>query len=169
MDYAAPSSPSLAHIDFGALDTFRFADGGGFPKSYSEFVRTAGWARTFGLWLIYPPVLTGFADGRGRALRLTEQFRAIFRDGEEEDFDWMIAPDGNWLLAAQLQVFGWSENGDVVLWDTAQRGANGEFPVWESRGMNTLHLLGANLDEALPGLSERAGNQSIEPLGASKL
>ena len=55
--------PTLAHIDFALMDSYRFPDRQGFPDSYRAFIRHAGWARTFGLWLIYPPVLPGFADG----------------------------------------------------------------------------------------------------------
>lgn len=145
------------HIDLVALDSFRFADGGGFPASYRAFVQRAGWGRSFGLWLIYPPVLPGYADGwQGRSAHLTSRFRTAYEDGQVEDFDWMIEPDGTWPLAKSLEVFGWSENGDALLWDTAARHADGEFAVWESRSLNSLHLLGANLDEALPLIRDRA-------------
>ncbi|MFF0637980.1 hypothetical protein ACFYTS_36430 [Nocardia sp. NPDC004151] len=169
MSVPAPESPSFEHVDFEALDSFRFPDGGGYPRSYREFVRSCGWARTFGLWLIYPPVKPGFADGRARAANLTEHFHMVFRDGEEEEFDWMIEPDGSWDLAERLEVFGWSENGDLLLWDVASRKADEEFPVWESRGMNTLHLLGSSLDEALLELRERSEAQVIEPLRPARL
>ncbi|MGW0041301.1 hypothetical protein [Rhodococcus sp. NPDC003348] len=128
MSVPAPESPSFEHVDFEALDSFRFPDGGGYPQSYREFVRSCGWARTFGPWLIYPPVQPGFADGRARAANLTEHFHTVFRDGEEEEFDWMIEPDGSWDLAERLEVFGWSENGDLLLWDVASRNADEEFP-----------------------------------------
>ncbi|AQA25549.1 hypothetical protein BTZ20_0749 [Rhodococcus sp. MTM3W5.2] len=169
MSVPAPESPSFEHVDFEALDSFRFPDGGGYPQSYREFVRSCGWARTLGLWLIYPPVQPGFADGRARAANLTEHFHTVFRDGEEEEFDWMIEPDGSWDLAERLEVFGWSENGDLLLWDVASRNADEEFPVWESRGMNTLHLLGSSLDEALLKLRERSEAQVIEPLRPARL
>jgi len=159
----------LDHVDLVALDAFRFDDGGGYPPSYRQFIRTRGWARTFGLWLIYPPVLPGFADGRSRAVNLTARFRAAFADGHEEDYDWMILPDGDWALSERLEVFGWSENGDVLLWDVGGRDAAGEFPVWESRGMNTLHRLGESLTAALPLLSDRAATESVEPLTPVRL
>ena len=81
----------------------------------------------------------------------------------------MIEPDGSWDLAERLEVFGWSENGDLLLWDIASRNADEEFPVWESRGMNTLHLLGSSLDEALLKLRERSEAQVIEPLRPARL
>ncbi|WP_053388134.1 hypothetical protein [Leucobacter japonicus] len=149
-------APTTAHLDHEALREFRFSNGLGFPKSYVDFIERYGWARTFGLWLIYPPVRSGFADGRARAEHLTTRFRAQFREGRIEDFDWMIEPDGSWELAERLDVFGWSENGDFLLWDPAGARADGEFPVWESRRADTLYLLGATLDEALPRL--RAGS-----------
>ncbi|MDX2565525.1 hypothetical protein PV371_39325, partial [Streptomyces sp. TX20-6-3] len=112
-------SPTIEHIDFDVLDGYRFADGEGFPASYRAFVRHAGWGRAFGLWLVYPPVRSGYADGlHGRGTQLTSRFRASYRDGESEAFDWMVEPDGHWSLAATLEVFAWSENGDALLWDT---------------------------------------------------
>lgn len=161
---STPGFPALDHVDLVALDAFRFADGGGYPPSYRDFIRSHGWARTFGLWLVYPPVLPGFADGRSRAANLTARFRAVFLDGREEGYDWMVQPDGDWDLAERLEVFGWSENGDVLLWDVSSRDEDGEFPVWESRGMNALHRLGASLTEALPRLRENAGTDRVEPL-----
>lgn len=164
------------HIDLVALDGYRFADDRGFPPSYRTFIRRAGWGRSFGLWLIYPPVLPGYADGwQGRAGNLTTRFRAAYEDGQAEDFDWMIEPDGAWPLAQSLEVFAWSENGDALLWDTATRDVDGEFPVWESRSLNSLHLLGANLNEALPLIRERATAlfgadlPDFEPLPAVRL
>lgn len=144
-------TPTHDHIDLAALD------GDEFPPSYREFITAAGWARSFGIWLIYPPVLPGYADGlRGRSRHLTERFRASYVDGRAEEFDWMIEPDGSWQVAETLTVFGWSENGDALLWDTSSRDEHGEFTVWESRGMNSLYLLGHSLSEALPLLRERA-------------
>ena len=169
MGDSASAFPVLEHVDIAALDAFRFADGRGYPASYRDFIRSHGWARTFGLWLIYPPVLPGFADGRSRAANLTTRFRAAFLDGREEGYDWMIRPDGDWDLAERLEVFGWSENGDLLLWDVTIRDEDGEFPVWESRGMNALHRLGASLTEALPRLRENSGTDGAEPLTPSVL
>ena len=65
------------------MDSYRFPDRQGFPDSYRAFIRHAGWARTFGLWLIYPPVLPGFADGwQGRARNLTEAI--LWHGGEAQ-------------------------------------------------------------------------------------
>lgn len=148
-------TPTHDHVDFAALD------GEDFPPSYREFIRAAGWARTFGLWFIYPPVCPGYADGwHGRSRHLTEQFRARYVDGQLEEFDWMIEPDGDWRLVDTLVVFGWSENGDALLWDTGSRNEHGEFAVWESRGMDSLHLLGQDLGAALPQLRHRAATPS---------
>lgn len=169
-------APSNGHIDFSALGSFRFADGLGYPDSYRAFISEYGWARTFGLWLIYPPVRPGYADGRQRAENLTERFLASYLDGQAEEFDWMVEPDGTWETATSLRVLGWSENGDALLWDTSARRADGEFPVWESRGCDSLHLLGATLTDALPRMRERAyalareGTRvDIEPLTATRL
>ncbi|ALC26183.1 MULTISPECIES: hypothetical protein [Streptomyces] len=169
-------SPTIEHIDFAALDGYRFADGEGFPASYRAFVRHAGWGRTFGLWLVYPPVRLGYADGlRGRGAQLTRRFRASCRDGESEAFDWMVEPDGNWSLAATLDVFAWSENGDALLWNSASRNADGEFPIWESRGLDSLHYLGADLRAALPLVRDRSIGSfgprpfDVEPLPATRL
>ncbi|QRY64709.1 hypothetical protein JVX90_12595 [Gordonia sp. PDNC005] len=141
------------------MNGFRFPDGDGFPPSYRDFVRHAGWGRTFGLWLIYPPVRSGYADGLlGRGGVLTERLRLAYVDGQSEEFDWMVEPDGNWDLPPSLQVFGWSENGDALLWDTSARHADGEFGVWESVGMNSLHRRGADLAEALSAVRERTAS-----------
>jgi hypothetical protein len=168
--------PTLEHIDFALMDSYRFPDDNGFPGSYRAFIRHAGWARTFGLWLIYPPVLPGFADGwQGRARNLTAHLHSVYREGQDDEFDWMIEPDGDWSLPDSLQVFGWSENGDALLWDTASRGTDGEFPVWESRSFNSLHRLGGSLYEALPSIRTRTASLfgprtfDIEPLQPNAL
>ncbi|MET8506316.1 hypothetical protein ABZV60_16890 [Streptomyces sp. NPDC004787] len=168
--------PVNEHIDFNSLDGFRFADGEGFPASYRAFVRRAGWGRTFGLWLIYPPVRPGYADGLlGHGAQLTARFRASYRAGESEGFGWMVEPDGHWPLATALEVFAWSENGDALLWDSTARDTDGEFPIWESRDFDSLHYLGTGLREALPLVRSRAVSIlgprpfDVEPLPATLL
>ncbi|MGW4220534.1 hypothetical protein ACWEJZ_26400 [Streptomyces bacillaris] len=171
-----PDAPTVEHIDFDTLDGYRFADGGGLPGSYRAFVRHAGWGRLFGLWLVYPPVHPGYADGlHGRGAQLTRRLRASYRDGESEAYDWMVEPDGDWTLAAALEVFAWSENGDALLWNSASRDADGEFPVWESRGINSLRYLGTDLRAALPLVRARSVRTpgstpyDVEPLPATRL
>ncbi len=166
--------PTLEHLDLGVLDTYRFADGGGFPESYRGFVRSLGWGRLFGLWLVYPPVLEGYADGwQARSRILTERLGEAYRDGQDEGYDWMVEPDGDWSLVDSLRVFAISENGDVLLWDTAVRDGRGEFPVYCSQGMNSLRLLGPSLDAAAPVLrAEVLSGESefdFEPLAAQRL
>lgn len=86
----------------------------------------------------------------------------------------MVEPDATWSLPRSLHVFGWSENGDALLWDTASRGADGEFPVWESRSLNSLHRLGESLFEALPSIRTQTlrllgpHTYDIEPLLPSR-
>ncbi|GAB2642881.1 hypothetical protein GCM10027068_23110 [Prescottella soli] len=167
-------SPTLAHVDLDVLETYRFADGGGFPESYRTFVRDFGWGRLFGLWLVYPPVLAGYADGwQARSRILTEHLHEAYRDGQDEEYDWMIAPDGDWSLVDSLRVFAFSENGDVLLWDTAVRDERGEFPVYCSQKMNSLRLLGPSLDAAAPVLRAEAmsgeSDFDFEPLSAQRL
>ena len=58
---------------------------------------------------------------------------------------------------------------DLLLWDVASRTGDAEFPVWESRGMNSPQLLGSSLDEALLKLRERSEAQVIEPLRPARL
>lgn len=168
--------PTLEHVDLELLDSYRFPDGGGFPGSYRAFIRRAGWARLFGLWLIYPPVLPGFADGlQGRGENLTARFLSVYREGEEEEFEWLVEPDADWSRPASLRVFGWSENGDALLWDTSSRTPDGEFVVWESRSLDSLHRLGGSLSEALPLIQARARGSfgarghDIDPLPAVRL
>ncbi|PTR25586.1 hypothetical protein C8K36_10616 [Rhodococcus sp. OK519] len=169
-------SPTLSHLDLELLDSFRFPDGAGFPESYRSFVRSLGWGRLFGLWLVYPPVLEGYADGwQARSRILTERLREAYIDGRAEEFDWMVEPDGDWSLVDSLQVFAFSENGDVLLWDTATRDEHGEFPVYCSQRMNSLRLLGPSLDVAAPVLRAEAAELfsknefDLEPLDAQRL
>jgi len=173
-DLTVRGEKTLEHIDHDVLERFRFPDGRGFPPSYSAFIRHAGWARLFGLWLIYPPVRRDYADGLlGRGRSLTERFAEEYREGEEDGYDWIVEPDGDWQCAHRLQVFGWSENGDVLLWDTSARDTAGEFPIWESARMQSLHRRGSNLAEVLPGLRARAGRLAVDvdvhPLAATRL
>ena len=175
-DLRLREAPSLGHIDFDALESTRFPDGAGFPDSYRAFVRGAGWGRSFGLWLIYPPLLPGYADSwQGRAAELNDRFHTSYRDGRIEEFDWMVEPDGVWSLPDSLQLFGWSENGDGLLWETAARNEDGEFPVWESRSFDSLYRLGDSLYDAVPHLRTRAAGlfgplaYDVEPLPPTRL
>ncbi len=68
----------------------------------------------------------------------------------------MVEPDGHWSLAATLEVFAWSENGDALLWDIGSRNAAGEFPIWESRAFDSLYYLGADLRKALSLIRARS-------------
>ncbi|MGD2205008.1 hypothetical protein [Microbacterium maritypicum] len=44
-------------LDEHTIEHHRLRDGAGFPPSYLSFVRTFGWGRLHGLWLVYPPPL----------------------------------------------------------------------------------------------------------------
>jgi len=137
--FTLPTAPTLDHVDVIALERTVLPDGGPFPPSYRAFVRAAGWGRLFGLWLVYPPVQAGYANGwPGRTSRLTERFHAAYAYGRAHDFDWMVEPDGDWSLAERLHVFAWSENGDALLWELGSRDAHCELVIWESRGLNSL-------------------------------
>jgi len=169
-------TPTVSHLDLDLLESYAFPDGSGFPASYSDFVRNLGWGRLFGLWLVYPPVLAGHADGwQARSRILTERVREAYHDGRSEKFDWMVEPDGDWALIDSLRVFAISENGDVLLWDTAARDGRGEFPVYCSQRMNSLRLLGPTLDAAIAVLRAEAvglfgeNEFDLEPLGAQRL
>lgn len=168
--------PTTAHIDRAYLADHRFADGLGLPLSYRRFVEQAGWGRLFGLWLVYPPVLDGFADGlQGRAARLTKNFQTAYASGREDGFDWIVEPDGSWDLVGGLAVFAMSENGDHLLWDTGHRDADGEFPVFLSVRFGSLTRLGASFDAVLPRLRADAGEfataapADVVPLDAVEL
>jgi len=169
-------TPTVSHLDLDLLESYVFPDGSGFPASYRDFVRGHGWGRLFGLWLVYPPVLDGHADGwQARSRILTERLREAYRDGRAEEFDWMVEPDGDWSLVDSLRVFAISENGDVLLRDTAARDEHGEFPVYCSQGMNSLRLLGRSLDAAIAVLRAESvelfgeNEFDLEPLGAQRL
>ncbi|NKZ76513.1 hypothetical protein GTA28_06470 [Rhodococcus hoagii] len=169
-------TPTVSHLDLALLETFTFADGGGLPASYRDFVRNLGWGRLFRLWLVYPPVLDGYADGwQARSRILTERLQETYRDGRTEDFGWMIKPDGDWSLIDSLRVFAISQNGDVLVWDTAARDEHGELPVYCSQGMNSLRLLGRSLDAAVTVLRAESvelfgeNEFDLEPLDAQRL
>jgi len=167
MRLAGPISD--AHIDRTALAEHRFADGDGYPPSYVSFVQRVGWARALDLWLIYPPVLPGWADGvDGRGRVLTDRFREIYADARDEEFDWKVEPDGSWDVAASAVVFGWSENGDALLWDTRTRRADGEFDVYLSAHLDALRRIGSTLDEALEHLAD-GDALSAHPLSGFRL
>ncbi|GIH90231.1 hypothetical protein ACFFMN_10490 [Planobispora siamensis] len=146
--------PALDAVAQDLLTEHRFADGEGFPASYRQYVLRAGFSRLFGLWLVYPPARDGFADGwQHRAARLTEVFRQTYAEARTEEFDWKVEPDGDWSMIDSLVVFAFSENGDALLWDTRGR-VDGEFDVYYSARLDSLHRLGASLGEALPRLRE---------------
>lgn len=163
---------SAAHLDAEALASLTLPDGGRLPSSYVAFVEHAGWARTFGLWLVYPPVLPGWADGlQGRGGALTTRMVDAFLEAKHEDFDWVIEPDGSWELIPALRVFAWSENGDALFWDTSSRDARGEYRVFcSSRGQN-LALWGSDLEEALDRMAAaRFGDApDLEPLTPTRV
>jgi hypothetical protein len=152
-DLSLAGEPALGALSTDVLAGHRFEDGGGFPPSYRRLVERAGFCRLFGLWLVFPPVRDGFADGwPGRAGRLTQRFHAAYEDGRAQRFEWMVEPDGDWDVPGRLVVFASSENGDVLLWDTGSRTDDGELAVWLSTRLDSLSRLGASLDDALPRL-----------------
>ena len=147
--------PDLTAVSTAELAEHRLPDGGPFPPSYRRLVARFGFFRLFGLWLVYPPASPGVADGyQGRGAELTRRLRSTYAEGRAEGFDWMVEPDGSWELVDDLVVFGLSENGDALLWDTSARLPDGELGVWCSRGFDSLTRLGASLDDALPRLRE---------------
>ncbi|GLU87764.1 hypothetical protein Agsp01_00190 [Agromyces sp. NBRC 114283] len=73
-------------------------------------MRAAGWGRLFGLWLVYPPVLAGYADGwPGRTTRLTERFHESYAAGRIEGYDWMEARARTAAGSAHRRVVGTGE------------------------------------------------------------
>ena len=166
-DLSLAGAPSRAHVDVE-----RLLDGT-LPDSFVAFVEHVGWARTFGLWLVHPPVLAGYADGLdGRGAELTRRLRASYEENRAEDFDWIIEPDGSWEIAAGLVVFAHSENGDDLAWDARGPLVDGEHPVYLSQRGDNLRLVGASLGEALDVLraeSPFAAETDCEPLAAARL
>ncbi|VXB67854.1 conserved hypothetical protein [Microbacterium sp. 8M] len=162
-------------LDEDAIDSHRLPDGAGFPPSYVSFVRSFGWGRLFGLWLIYTPVLQGFGDGVvARGGRLTASLHEDFDDGRAQGYGWKIEPDGSWELARRLVIFAMSENGDYLAWDTGGRDQDGELPIYHTARFNSLTYAGRDLHAALEWLRGRDGESNarsidFEPLAPAAL
>ncbi|MFB6609012.1 hypothetical protein ACFCVO_01715 [Agromyces sp. NPDC056379] len=158
------SQPPDPILDEHAVENHRLPDGAGLPPSYVSFVRAFGWGRLFGLWLIYTPVPSGFADGVvGRGGYLTEKLHEDFSEGRIEGYDWKIEPDGSWDTAQRLAVFAMSENGDYLAWDTGARDDNDELPIYHTSRFNSLANIGCNLYEAIEWIRERDSDPDLDP------
>ncbi|WP_130505618.1 SMI1/KNR4 family protein [Microterricola gilva] len=158
------SQPLAPILSEHTIEHHRLPDGVGFPPSYVSFVRAFGWGRLFGLWLIYTPVSSGFADGVvGRGRYLTEQLHDDFSEARVEGYDWKIEPDGSWDTAQRLTVFAMSENGDYLAWDTGARDDNDELPIYHTARFNSLTRIGSNLYEAIEWLRERDSAPDFDP------
>lgn len=152
-------------LDEHTIEHHRLPDGAGFPPSYLSFVRTFGWGRLHGLWLIYTPVPSGFGDGVvGRGGHLTERLRLDFREGRTEGCDWKIEPDGSWELADRLVVFAMSENGDYLAWDSGSRGRDGKLPIFHTTRFDSLTRIGDDLHHAVEWLRVDVNRQDSHPV-----
>ena len=151
-------------LDEHTIEHHRLPDGAGFPPSYLSFVRTFGWGRLHGLWLIYTPVPSGFGDGVvGRGGHLTERLRLDFREGRTEGCDWKIEPDGSWELADRLVVFAMSENGEHLAWDTGARDDHDdELTIYHTTLFDSLTNIGGDLHEAIEWLRARHSDSSVD-------
>ena len=152
-------------LDEHTIEHHTLPDGRGFPPSYVSFARTFGWGRLFGLWLVYTPVPTGFADGVvGRGGHLTDQLHEDFREGQADSYDWKVKPDGSWEIAQRLVVFAMSENGDYLAWDVGTRDRDGELPIFHTSRFTSLTRMGDDLYEAIEGLRGRGGDEGDVPI-----
>lgn len=164
------SQPPAPVLDEDTIENHRLPDGAGLPPSYVSFVRSFGWGRLFGLWLIYTPVPSGFGDGVvGRGRYLTEQLHEDFSEGRAEGYDWKIEPDGSWEIAQRLTVFAMSENGDYLAWDTGVRDDDGELPIYRTVRFDSLTNIGRDLHDALEWLRERASDTDLDPVDFTPL
>lgn len=152
-------------LDEGTIEHHRLPDGAGLPPSYVSFVRTFGWGRLFGLWLVYTPVPSGFGDGVvGRGGHLTDRLHEEFREGQTEGDDGKIEPDGSWEIAERLVVFAMSENGDYLAWDTGARDRDGELPIFHTARFDSLTRIGDDLHEAVEALRGHRFGQADDPI-----
>jgi len=152
-------------LDEDTIEHHRLPDGAGLPPSYVSFVRTFGWGRLFGLWLVYTPVPSGFGDGVvGRGGHLTDRLHEEFREGQTEGDDGKIEPDGSWEIAQRLVVFAMSENGDYLAWDTGARDRDRELPIFHTTRFDSLTRIGDDLHEAVEALRGRRFCQADDPI-----
>ncbi|PRB01295.1 hypothetical protein CQ047_18490 [Microbacterium sp. MYb72] len=151
-------------LDEGTLTNHRLPDGAGFPPSYASFVRSFGWGRLFGLWLIYTPAPSGFGDGvLGRGQHLTDRLHEDFDEGRTEGYDWKVEPHGSWEIAQRLMVFAMSENGDYLAWDTGARdGDDDELTIYHTTRFDSLTNIGRDLHEAIEWLRARHRDSSVD-------
>ncbi|WP_104090520.1 SMI1/KNR4 family protein [Arthrobacter sp. GMC3] len=159
------TQPPAPLLDEHSIENHRLSDGKELPPSYVSFVRSFGWGRLFGLWLVYTPVPPGHADGLlGRGANLTVRLREEFQQWQNEGYDWAIEPDGTWDMPQRLEVFAMSENGDYLGWDTGSRDENGEVQIYHTSRFNSLTRIGGNMHEAIDALRVRGGSV---PFGAA--
>jgi hypothetical protein len=137
------------------------------PESYRAFTSKYGFGLTAGLFMIYVPVP---ASETRRSENLVSSARTLARENREaiaQRFFRNYAPDGSEEIARRLVPFGYSENGDRILWDPAEKNEEGELAVYViGSGFSPVRRAGRDLGEFLsralqPGVGGLLGNATF--------
>lgn len=137
------------------------------PPSYRAFTTEYGFGLTLGLFIIYAPVA---ASETRKSENVVSSARTLARENREaiaHRFLRNYAPDGYEEIVRRLVPFGYSENGDRILWDPADKNEEGALAVYViGSGYSPVRRAGQDLGEFLtralqPGIGGLLGNATF--------
>lgn len=121
------------------------------PPSYVAFSKRYGFGLTCGLFIIYVPVPKPppYGDLVAYSADLRRELEDSMAAGRMR-----YEPDGSEDLIRRAVPFGGSENGNILFWDSQEKLAGDEYPIYvvgarKSGVMRAAHDLGEFLTKAL--------------------
>ena len=132
------------------------------PPSYLQFVQEIGFGRLLGLFLAYIPL--GENSSYCDALESRNAYwKSIFQMYLKEYPDMLFIEQeaDNKERLANAEPFLFSENGEVVFWDSRNRDDKGECPIYLVDFSTGIYLAGNTFKEFILNLTDKAKVKSI--------
>lgn len=159
------------HGDINFLETYTFDNGSHFPRSYQDFVKQLGYGKTLGQFLIYIP-MDNYGDSwnvRSEEIRDTyfEEIENIV-DEDDDDFMYILEPDGSLELMKTWVPFASSENGKYLFWDI-RSAHNNEFDIYITDFRSGIIKAAKDLYELIDKLCDPAAFKTVLPFSKEPL
>lgn len=132
------------------------------PPSYLQFAQEIGFGRLLGLFLTYIPMgeNTPYCDAlEHRNAHWKEIFQMYLKEYPDRLF--LKKEADNKERLANAEPFLFSENGEVVFWDSRNRDDKGECPIYLVDFSTGIYLAGNTFKEFILNLTDKAKVKSI--------
>ena len=161
----------IEHGDITFLETYTFDNGSHFPKSYRDFAKQLGYGKTLGQFLIYIPM-----DDHGDSWNVrSEEIRDTYfeeieniEDEDDDDFVYILEPDGSLELMKTWVPFASSENGEYLFWDIREE-HNKEFDIYITDFRSGIIKAAKDLHELIDKMSDPEKFKKVLPFNEKPL